>query len=237
MRQRHPGRFRCCGVLIDSLTPEAATQALLTSRHGQARRAHLCDTYTVSIALADTEFRDLLNASDINFPASTRLVRQGRRLAARNLTDRIHPPTLMFDTMSQGRQPGLRHYLCGPTPEVVKTLKKTLLEKLPGVDIVATSVLAFPIMPAENAALRKLAADYRPDIVWVGCETPQQHGFVAEYASVLGTTLVAVGDAFSVLSGVKPPSRPWTTQLLGTARFGYGTLTDKRRSRKLDRVP
>lgn len=237
VRQQHPGRFRCCGVLIDSLSPEAATQALLNSRHGQPRRTHLCDVYTVSLALADAEFRELLNGADVNFPASARLVRHGRRSQAGNLTRPVDPVALMVDTMSQGRGAGMRHHLCGSSPEIVKALKRRLTERLPGVDIVATSVLAFPIMPTETAALLKLAADYRPDIVWVSCETPKQDGFVAEYAPRMNTTLVPVGNAFSTLAGIKPPQRAWAAHLLGGARFGYGTITDKRRSRRLDRVP
>lgn len=236
VRQRHPGRFRCCGVLIDNLTPEAATQSLLNSQHGHARRVHLCDVYTVSLALADPEFRELLNAADINLAASDRLIRHGHRNAARNLTTRIDATTLMLDTLSQGRSAGLRHLLCGDDAQTLKALKRTLLDKLPGVDIVATSVLAFPIRPTENSALAKLAADYRPDLVWVSCDTPKQDGFVAEYAAKLAATLVPVGPAFARLAGRKPPQRPWPTNLLGGARFGFGTVTDKRRTRRLDRL-
>ena len=235
-RRAHPGRFRCCGVLIDGLAPEAATQALLTSRHGTARRIHLCDTVTLAHALRDAEFRDLLNAARLNLPADNRLVRTGRQHGHGNLTGRIDARDLMLATLSQGREQGLKHFLYGHDQATVERLHKNLETRLPGVDIVGTGSFTHQLSPDEAEELTDLVRAAAPDLVWVGLDTPLKDGFVAAYAARFAATLVPVGRVFEQLAGRRPASGGrWRRHLLGSAVYYYGTLTDGRRSRRLDR--
>lgn len=250
---RVSGRFRCCGVLIDGLEPAGATQALLRSQYGEARRTHLCNAYTLSLAMRDHEYRDLLNEADINFSDGHYLAMVGRKRGQAAMTERVYGPELMFNTMSQGRESNLSHYLYGASPETVTKLKTSLEEKLPGVNIVAAESPPFrALTEQESQELVERTKQLKPDLVWVGLGTPRQDQFVAEYAHQLQCTLVPVGAAFDFWSGNKPmapkfvrehglewayrlatePRRLWKRYLVGNSMFIYGALTDKRRNRK-----
>ena len=132
-----PGRFRCCGVVIDGHAPDTATAALLESRYGTPRGTHLCNAYTLSLALRDEKYRAMLNEADINFSDGHYLAKVGKKRGHDAMTERVYGPDLMYNTMDAGREHGLKHYLYGASPETVAKLKTSLEEKLPGVDIVA----------------------------------------------------------------------------------------------------
>ncbi|MGH8880363.1 MAG: WecB/TagA/CpsF family glycosyltransferase, partial [Stackebrandtia sp.] len=134
----------------------------------------------------------------------------------------------------------LKHFLYGAGQPTVDMLHKSLEAKLPGVDIVGTGSFTGKLSPEEAAELTDRVRSAAPDLVWVGLPTPQKDGFVAEYAYRFAATLVPVGRAFESLAGVKTPDGDgglWRRHLLGNAVYYYGTLTDNRRTRRLDRLP
>ncbi|TQL77173.1 N-acetylglucosaminyldiphosphoundecaprenol N-acetyl-beta-D-mannosaminyltransferase [Stackebrandtia endophytica] len=252
------GRFRCCGVLIDGHAPASATRALLESRYGTARGTHLCNAYTLSLALRDDRYRELLNEADINFSDGHYLAMVGKKRGHEAMTERVYGPDLMFNTMDQGRELRLKHYLYGASPETVAKLKVELEAKLPGVEIVAAESPPFrPLTEAELDDLTERVSDAKPDLFWVGLGTPRQDEFVAHHTKRLRCTLVPVGAAFDFWSGNKPmapafvqkhglewayrlatePRRLWKRYLIGNTAFIYGVATDSRRNRRLDTAP
>lgn len=249
-----PGRFRCCGVLIDGHAPSTATTALLQSRYGTPRSTHLCNAYTLSLALRDEKYRSLLNEADINFSDGHYLAKVGKNRGHHAMTERVYGPDLMYNTMDAGREHGLKHYLYGASPKTVADLKTALERKLPGVTIVAAESPPFrDLTEDEVTALEKRVTETEPDVFWVGLGTPRQDEFVAQHVERLRCTLVPVGAAFDFWSGNKPmapkfvqknglewayrlatePRRLWKRYLIGNTAFIYGVLTDKRRNRKL----
>ncbi|HLT11518.1 MAG TPA: WecB/TagA/CpsF family glycosyltransferase [Micromonosporaceae bacterium] len=240
-------RFRCCGVRIDDLGPEAAVAALLESRYGQPRRVHLCNSYNLAIAMQNPHYRDLLNASDLNLADGHYVALVGRWRGFTAMTDRVYGPDLMLNAMDRGRSVGLRHYLYGTTPETVNRLAAVLHERFPGVDIVGVQAPPFrELTPEEEADLHERVAAAKPDIVWVGIGTPRQDEFVARQAAHLRCTLVPVGAAFDFHAGTKKaapravqrigmewlfrlitePRRLWRRYLIGIPIFLYGVLAD-----------
>ncbi|MGH3659065.1 MAG: WecB/TagA/CpsF family glycosyltransferase, partial [Micromonosporaceae bacterium] len=148
--------FVCCRVRINGLTPDTAVETLLDSRHGQPRRTHLCNAYTLSLALRDREYRELLNASDVNFSDGHYVAMVGRRRGQPQMAARVYGPTLMLDTLDRGRERGLRHYLYGASPSTVAKLAEALRERLPGVEIVAAESPPFrPLTGAESDDLAR----------------------------------------------------------------------------------
>ncbi|MGH3646794.1 MAG: WecB/TagA/CpsF family glycosyltransferase [Micromonosporaceae bacterium] len=245
-----PSEFTCCRVRITGVDPQGAVDTLLSSRHGQPRRTHLCNAYTLSLALRDRAYRELLNAADVNFADGHYVALVGRRRGQPQLTERVYGPDLMLATMDQGREHGLRHYLYGASPETVAKLSEALTERLPGVEIVAAESPPFrPLTDAESDDLVRRVGELKPDLFWVGLGTPTQDRFVAEYAARLGCTVVPVGAAFDFWSGNKrmapklvqrygmewayrlatEPRRLWKRYLVGNPLFVYGVLTDRRR--------
>ena len=239
--------FLCCGVRVDGLGPESAVRALVESRYGVARAAHLCNSYTLALALRDHGYRDALNGGDLNLADGFYVARVGRWRGHRDMTARAYGPEIMFATIDQGRERGLRHYLYGASPKTVARLAEVLRERYPGVQIVGTESPPFrPLHPAEDRDLAARVARARPDIIWVGIGTPRQDYFVAQYTRTLRCTVVPVGAAFDFNAGTKKsapafvkrtgfewlyrffqePRRLWRRYLIGIPTFVAGVLTD-----------
>jgi N-acetylglucosaminyldiphosphoundecaprenol N-acetyl-beta-D-mannosaminyltransferase len=242
------GSFVCSGVRIDDVGPEEAVEILRRSRYGVARRTHLCNAYTLSLAVRDPSYRRLLNESDLNFADGHYVALVGRRRGTVAMKRRVYGPDLMLNTMDRGRADGLRHYLYGATPETVTRLAERLRERFPGVQIVAVESPPFrPLTLDEEKALFERVEAARPDIFWVGLGTPRQDLFVARYAERLACTTVPVGAAFDFHAGTKPiapkfaqrmgfewlfrlltePVRLWRRYLFGIPVFLYGVFADR----------
>lgn len=239
--------FICSGVRIDEVGPEEATEVLLASRFGHALRFHLCNAYTLSLALRDRPYREMLNQSNYNFADGHYVAMVGRWRGSRLLRSRVYGPSLMLRTVAAGRRQGLRHYLYGGTPETVSLLAAALGERSAGARIVGYESAPFRDLTAEEEQrLIQRVHEARPDILWVGLGTPRQDKFVARYAEQLRCSVVPVGAAFDFIAGTKrsapalaqrfgmewlfrltqEPVRLWRRYLFGIPTFLVGVLTD-----------
>jgi len=243
------GSFVCCGVRIDELGPEDAVEALLRSHYGRTRRTHLCNAFTLSLALRDAEFMSLLNHSDINFADGHYVAMVGRWRGGKVMRERTYGPSLMHNSMDRGRSKELRHFLYGSTPETIALLTEALTERLPGVRIVGAESPPFrPLTEQEELDLLARVAKAKPDIFWVGLGTPLQDRFVEQYGERLNCTVVPVGAAFDFHAGTKAtapafvqrvgmewlfrfmnePIRLWRRYLFGIPVFLAGVAADRR---------
>jgi N-acetylglucosaminyldiphosphoundecaprenol N-acetyl-beta-D-mannosaminyltransferase len=242
------GSFHCAGVRIDEVRPAEAVAILCGSQYGTARRIHLCNSYTLSVAMRDLSYRQLLNASDLNFADGHYVALVGRWRGGKVMTERVYGPTLMLRTVDIGRESGLKHYLYGADPGTVERLASALRERCPGVEIVGVESPPFrPLSGEEEQALFDRVSLIKPDIFWVGLGTPRQDTFVARYAADLGCTVVPVGAAFDFISGAKrsapplaqklglewafrfasEPVRLWRRYVFGIPIFLLGVATDR----------
>jgi len=242
------GSFHCAGVRIDEISPGEAVAILCTSRHGTSRRTHLCNAYTLSVAMRDLSYRQLLNASDLNFADGHYVALVGRWRGGKVMTERVYGPTLMLQTIDAGRSAGLKHYLYGADQQTVEQLAAALEQRYPGVDIVGVESPPFrPLDEDEEQELFERVDQAKPDIFWVGLGTPRQDTFVARYAERLGCTVVPVGAAFDFNSGAKrsapplaqklglewafrfatEPVRLWRRYVFGIPIFVVGVATDR----------
>jgi N-acetylglucosaminyldiphosphoundecaprenol N-acetyl-beta-D-mannosaminyltransferase len=245
--------FRCCGVRIDGLGLAEATTLLAATRYGEPRSTHLCNAYTLSLALRQPAYRQLLDRADVNFADGRYVALVGEKRGHTALANPIRGPQLMLDTIAAGVPAGLRHYLYGSSPEVIELLATRLRERYPGVELVGVESPPFgALTAAQEAELEERVAAARPDVMWIGLGTPKQDQFVHDFATRLRTTLVPVGAAFDFHAGVKPtapewmqrrglewayrlgtePRRLWKRYLVGNPLFVYGVLTDRRRNRR-----
>jgi N-acetylglucosaminyldiphosphoundecaprenol N-acetyl-beta-D-mannosaminyltransferase len=220
---------------------------LLDSRYGEARGAHLCNSYTLALALRDPAYRDELNRGHLNFADGHYVAKVGRWRGQRDLTTRVYGPDIMLATMDRGREVGLRHYLYGASQETVTRLAESLRERFPGIEIVGIEAPPFrALREREEADLAERVARVKPDLFWVGTGTPRQDHFVARHTERLACTVVPVGAAFDFNSGVKraaprfimrlgmewlyrfaqEPKRLWRRYLIGIPVFIAGVLTD-----------
>jgi N-acetylglucosaminyldiphosphoundecaprenol N-acetyl-beta-D-mannosaminyltransferase len=234
-------------VRIDAVPPDLAADLLLESSYGAARAVHLCNAYTLSLALRDPAYRDVLNADDLNLADGHPVAAVGRRRGHSQMTSRVYGPDLMLAVLDRGRQRGLRHYLFGGTPQVLAALQASLTGRFPGLQVVGAESAPFrPLGDQDLALVRERVAAARPDIVWVGLGTPRQDVFAHENAAALGCTVVAIGAAFDFHAGAKrqapgwmqkrglewlfrlatEPRRLWRRYLVGNTLFVLGVMRD-----------
>ena len=207
---RADASFLCCGVPITPVGPTGARDLLLASTHGQGRAVHLCNAYTLSLAVRDPEFRALLSAADLNFADGHPVAAVGRRRGHAEMDTRVYGPDLMLAVLDAGRAHHLRHYLYGGTADVLRDLQERLERRFPGLIVVGSESPPFrELTAAESVAMARRIRAARADIVWVGLGTPRQDQFVATYAPTLRSTLVAVGAAFDFHAGHKRQAPTW----------------------------
>ena len=240
--------FECCGVRIDAMSPESARDVLAHSVHGTPRAVHLCNAYTLSLAVRDDGYRALLNASDLNLADGQPVAFVGRRLGHGHMHSSVRGPGLMLDLLERGQATGLRHYFYGSTPAVCDRIAEVIAERFPAAKVVGIESPPFRALePREEDELVARVKAAQPDIVWVGLGTPRQDTFVAEYRDRLDATLVAIGAGFDFLAGTKrvapewmqraglewvfrlasEPRRLWKRYLVGNTVFVYGALRDR----------
>lgn len=245
--ERPGSRFLCCGVRVDALTPEAARETLANSRFGRPRRVHLCNAYTLSLAMRKAPYRQLLNQSDLNLADGQPVAFVGRRLGHDHLHSSVRGPTLMLDVLERGQSTGLRHYFYGSTPQVCEHLQREVEARFPAAKVVGLESPPFRrLTRTESTALTRRMRAAQPDIVWVGLGTPRQDRFARDFRDRLGTTIVTVGAGFDFLAGTKPvaphwmqqaglewlfrlgsePRRLWRRYLIGNSIFIYGATRD-----------
>jgi N-acetylglucosaminyldiphosphoundecaprenol N-acetyl-beta-D-mannosaminyltransferase len=249
--------FVACDVRIDAFQIDTMVRQILawSDAERQGRAVHLCNAYTLSLALRDGELRDLLNDADANLSDGMPLVWIARRLGLSHMRDRVYGPDLMVATIDRGRHTGLRHYLYGSTPEVIAQLETNLRAQYPGVEIVGVESGPFrPLTEAEDRELADRIATSGADVVWVGLGTPRQDLFVDRFRDLTPATFIAIGAAFDFHAGTKrqaprtlqrlglewlfrlvtEPRRLWKRYLIGNGRFVWAVV--RRRPRILSKT-
>lgn len=236
--------LRTCGVDLDGVGPdEAAGQIIAAGLAARPAATHLCNAYTLSLALRDATFAETLARGDHRFMDGAPLVWAARRNGLPDLPGRVYGPTLMANVLDRGRADGLKHFLWGSTPEVLADLQAGIAKQWPGADVVGAHSPPFrDLTPAEeDDAVARINAS-GAQVLWVGLGTPRQDKFVAKFRDRLSMPLVAVGAAFDFHAGrkaqaplwvqnaglewlfrlVSEPRRLWRRYLVGNPIFLYG---------------
>jgi len=207
-------RRRLAGIpIVVASRNEAIDQIASVAQSGGAGDIHLANSYVVSLAFQDPEYRELLTGSAAVYPDGKPLVWMSRFLPGRPLSQ-VRGPSLFPDMMDLGRARGLRHYLLGNTDQVLAELRAELERRYPGVDIVGAHKSYFrPLTPDELAAQDADILASGADIVWVGLGTPLQDRETRRIARDLGKVAIGVGVAFDFVAGSKPSAPEWMTRL------------------------
>ena len=247
--------LRTCGVRIDPVTMDQAVAAILSAaRDGRPLATHLVNAYTLSLAVRDEGFGELLDRGDLNLPDGMPLIWLGRRAGLTHLTSRVYGPELMGHVVDRGQAQGLRHYLYGGTAEVVEQLATGLRDRYREVDIVGVESPPFrPLAADEETDLVERVAASGAQVMWVGLGTPKQDVFVDRFRDRLGIPVLAIGAAFDFLSDTKrmaprwmqqrglewlyrlvsEPRRLWKRYLVGNTIFIWGALRSTRVERRI----
>lgn len=205
--QAEPFAFAGVGLLDTDL--DGAVDSILAAVASLTPQGlHLCNAYTLSLAMRDESYRrTLAHDGAVNLPDGTPVCWYYRLSCGEPARGPVRGPSLMAAVL---RTPGLRHYLLGGTPEVLEDLERVIAEDFPEAKVVGGHAPPFRDPGTQEIedfadAIRQSGAD----IVWVGLGTPRQDAVIAQLVGRVDAVLIGVGAAFDFLAQHKPEAPAW----------------------------
>ena len=218
-------RYNVLGVGISTLTL-AQTRDLVVTLHGAPPQGYICcgTAHGLTEARRDPRLRAIYNDALLTTPDGMPLVWLGPPGV-----ERVYGPDLMLAVCDAGRERGVRHFLYGGAVDVAGELKRRLITRFPGLEIVGTMTPPFRELNAsELDSLRAQVAAARPDIVWVGLGSPKQEKFMAAHWRELdAAVMIGVGAAFDFHSGRIAQAPRWIQR--GGFEWLFRLCTEPRR--------
>lgn len=204
--------YECCGVRIDALGIQEVTDSLiLAAERGEQRCVHLCNAYTLALAVRSNQFRQLLNGSDMNLPDGAPVAWFGASLGRHQRLLRPLPgPSLMTSLFDKSQGTEVRHFLLGASEDVLLQLRRNLQSRFPAARIVGSFSPPFT-SDVDDLVVTSMfpIQQSRANMVWVGLGTPKQDWVAHRIAEATGVVAVPVGAAFDFISGRKAEAPRW----------------------------
>jgi N-acetylglucosaminyldiphosphoundecaprenol N-acetyl-beta-D-mannosaminyltransferase len=193
---------------------EAAAALVARVEAGRGGYACFCNVHVVVTALHDEHLRRSLDEAWLCFPDGAPVAWMQRRLG-RSSARRIAGPDLLPALFALGEPLGIRHYLLGSTPEVLRRLRDRLAEAFPSALVVGSSAPDVVDGSAPAAGLVEAIRTTAPDVVWCAFGAPKQEVWMrAHHEALAPALLLGVGAAFDFHAASKRRA-PSSLQTLG----------------------
>lgn len=167
------------------------------------------NVHTTVTSYRDPEYKDVQNGGLMAIPDGGPLSSVARRRGYRN-TKRTTGPSLMGEIFSRSLEKGYRHFFYGSTEDTLSLLKKNLLDKYHGINIVGMYSPPFrPLSNEEDQQIIKMINDAKPDFVWVGLGAPKQEWWMAEHQGKIDGLMIGVGAGFNYYAGNLKRAPQW----------------------------
>ena len=254
-QSRTDGVFTVLGVRVNAVQIAdvvAQMERWISERNG-CHFIAVTGMHGVTEAQHEPSFKQVLNSADLVVPDGMPLVWLGRRQGY-PLDRRVYGPELMqtfcCDTGSK-----YRHFFYGGMPGVPTRLAE-ILQKTFGIHVAGIYSPPFRVLSKEEdeEILAQINAA-RPDVLWIGLNTPKQERWIYEHRPKLRVPIaVGVGAAFDLNSGRtkqaprwmrehglewsfrlwQEPRRLWRRYLIFGSEFVWNVVWEFLSSRKFD---
>ncbi len=204
------GRQNVLGVLIDAVDYEFVIDKILESaRARKPLKVSFLATHGVALASESAHYLARLNTFDLNLPDG-QPVRWGLLMHGVLLKDRVCGPDLVEKLLQAGRKVGLRVYFYGSTNQAQELIRNKIEKDYSGIRFVGGKASRFrSVGPEERRAIIEEIRATEPDVVFVGLGCPLQENWVFENGDEIPAPCLAVGAAFSFLSGTLSRPHPF----------------------------
>jgi N-acetylglucosaminyldiphosphoundecaprenol N-acetyl-beta-D-mannosaminyltransferase len=172
---------------------------------GPCRLITFANVHMVVEARLKPEFGDILRNTDLNCPDGTPLSWIGSALHG-NRVSQVAGPDFMPLFCEQTAANGYRHFLYGGADGIAEKTARELMRRYPGIQIVGHYSPPFrQVTRQEDERVCRLINKSGADIVWVCLGCPKQEKWIVEHRDLLNAKVIlAVGQAFDILAGVRP---------------------------------
>jgi N-acetylglucosaminyldiphosphoundecaprenol N-acetyl-beta-D-mannosaminyltransferase len=208
-----PGeRVVLAGAPVDPVT---LAQCVALVDRAVAERKHLLHTAVNAAKVVrvqnDPALRAALWSADLSTADGQAVVWAARALG-RPLPERVAGIDLMERLLAHAASRHYSVYLLGARPDVVAAAADAIRDRHPMIKIAGYRDGYFD--PHDDASVAAEVAATKPDLVFVGLETPRKELFLAQRAADLGAPFaMGVGGAFDVLAGRTNRAPKWAQRL------------------------
>lgn len=225
--QKRAVQARFMGLKVDCLGRRETVELLvrLIEDHQAPILHSVINAAKVVQCQANPELRQAINAGDIVSADGQAVVWFGR-WAGIPVPERVTGIDLMTEMLGEAEHHGWRVFLWGASDAVVRQAATRIQDAYPGLAAVGTYPGYF--VPSEEESICRQIAAWRPDIVFLGMNTPKKELISYRRLQALGSRLVmGVGGAFDIWAG-RTARAPRIWQRLGL-EWLYRLLLEPRR--------
>jgi N-acetylglucosaminyldiphosphoundecaprenol N-acetyl-beta-D-mannosaminyltransferase len=183
----------------------------------QLRRPHQLVTVNVDfikLAKADSNFRRLINTSDISVADGMPLLWAAQLIGA-PLPERITGTDLVLGCAQMAAEEGHRLFLLGAAPGVAEQAAAELQRRFPGLTVCGTYAPPFGAWAEdEDRRIVERVQAAQPDVLFVAFGAPRQDVWIREHMAELNVPIsVGIGGTLNFLAGKIRRAPQWMQDL------------------------
>ena len=198
------------GVPVACATYETALETI-KELASENRPSAVCpsNTHILAAARHDSDFAETLKKFDVILPDGMPVVWALNAQGAR-LSDRVYGPLFMRYALERTGRPW-RHFLFGDTEECLVEMRAAAQKLCPEIDIVGSISPPFrPLTEEDQRTCANIINEASPHFIWVALPGVRMENWIMQnQARFKGGVFLAVGDAFTLLSGRRPFAPRW----------------------------
>src|SRR5437588_7547329 len=207
-------KIKILGMEVACVTYQSAFE-IIQELAREPRPTGVCpaNTHILSEARHDPNFEKIMAKFDLVLPDGMPVV-WALNLRGAGLSDRVYGPYFMKHVLQNTPRPW-RHFFFGDTSECLEDLRRAAIELQPEIEIVGALSPPFrQWTESDEAEFAQAINSAAPDFVWVALPGGQMEQWIIGNQSRYNRgVFLAVGDAFTLLSGRRPFAPRWMQRL------------------------
>lgn len=206
--------YKVIGLPIHAVTyAEAVVECQRLAKLPRATAVAASNTHIAVMAREDEAFAKVMRGFDLIVPDGAPLLWVMNAQGA-GLEDRVYGPYLMERVVQASPGPW-RHFLFGGSADCLVALEKALRVLQPGLELAGSYSPPFREWDeADETEFVRLLNAADVDFIWVALGGGKQERLISRLAPRLKRgCLLAVGDAFPLLAGLRPYAPAWLQRL------------------------
>jgi N-acetylglucosaminyldiphosphoundecaprenol N-acetyl-beta-D-mannosaminyltransferase len=214
MQHSTPEAIRLLGTSVTCATYDSALERI-KALAGEPRPSAVCpcNTHIIAEARHSPEFAGVLARFEVVLPDGMPVVWALNARGA-GLRDRVYGPYFMRHTVQNAPRPW-RHFFFGDSEECLAELRRVLVRLQPDIEI--AGMLSPPFRrftEADEVSFADQINRANPDFVWVALPGVRMERWIIENQERYRRgVFLAVGDAFSLLSGRRSFAPSWMQRM------------------------
>jgi len=206
--------LRLLGTPVACATYDSALERIKAlAREPRATAVCPSNTHILGEARHNPEFAQVLARFDVVLPDGMPVV-WALNFRGADLKDRVYGPYFMRHALRNTPRPW-RHFFFGDSEECLAELRRVLVQLQPDIEIVGMLSPPFrPFTEADEASFADTINRSDPDFVWVALPGVRMERWIIDnQARYRRGVFLAVGDAFTLLSGRRSFAPPWMQRM------------------------